>query len=436
MRSSCGKGRCDYATQHSQGSGKGPNYVKDNESGAGWYGNPAIQWRICQDENSWHENVYWQPHRSSYDDWSTPWWQKSKTGSSGEWSNGSVGCKKYPAIHNRKSWTEMGSSGKGSKEGVFREKGRKRSTIVFNPVPVFRSQAAPLDSQGGSQPVPVPGGSQPDAQCGIRVAGKAYSRPHLGMGSETDDGKKDDNSQSAGSGDQQTQQEDGRGENQTQPPPANTGVDGSADTDDAASGRSPQEGSSTDEPKFVFQFLENKKGDVCFWQTVDDYMQQSLYDCLNEPEGQRTTEIWLYFGKPKYQQFQKYWVNMNDDKRWVQVNARSGQGRELRHVQVTPVVPDSIKGSQPIPSDEELWWQYQDKFGWKNVNVAANDQLLQAYRAGQQHVNIVHKWIHPKLKTEFETTYAYDFIGMKSTNQTSKNIRPARIVRIEEFQAA
>ena len=175
---------------------------------------------------------------------------------------------------------------------------------------------------------------------------------------------------------------------------------------------------------------------MCFWQTVDDYMEQSLYDCLKEPEGQRTTEIWLYFGKPKYQQFQKYWVNMNDDKRWVQVNARSGQGRELRHVKVTPVVPDSIKGSQPIPSDEELWWQYQDKFGWKNVNVAANDQLLQAYRAGQQHVNIVHKWIHPKLKTEFETTYAYDFIGMKSTNQTSKNIRPARIVHIEEVQAA
>ena len=432
--SSSGKGRRDDATQHSQGRpGKGPNSAKDKHWGAGGYGKSASLWPIYPHENNWLQDGDWQHGWQSYVYWPTSWPQKSETGSSGEWSKGSVGWNDFPATSKGKSWTEMGSSGKGSKKSG-RKKGRDSSTLVSGPVSVFRSRAAPLDSQGGSQPVPVPGGSQPEAQCGTRVAGKAYSRPDPGMASETQEGT-EENSESAGSGDQQTQQKDGTGEDPTQSPPANTGVDGSADTDAAAASPSPQGKSSTEKPEIAFQFLENNKGDVSFWQTVDDYMCQSLYDCLKMPDGERTIEIWLYFGKPECKNYQNYYVVLNDNAMWLQTNAKTGHERELRCVKITPVVPALIKGSQPIPNDGALWWQYEDEFGWKNVNPAANEQLLQACRAGELHVDIVHKWNHPRWGNERVTTYAYDLIGMQATNKTSMKQRPARIVHMEEIRA-
>ena len=120
-----------------------------------------------------------------------------------------------------------------------------------------------------------------------------------------------------------------------------------------------------------------------------------------------------------------------DGEEWSQTNTRTQRERAMRHVSVTPIPSENPHDA--TLDDDLLWWQYyEDDFGWKNVNPAANMELIREWRAGPtEEVWILHKWISPRSGTDQETYYKYDFQNMQATNWESGTTRHARLVLIE-----
>ena len=166
--------------------------------------------------------------------------------------------------------------------------------------------------------------------------------------------------------------------------------------------------------------------DAAVWQMLDG-------DLLQKLRSDATPGYW--YRKTRGGKRHKYWV---DPGAMLTTNFKTQTNRRMKSLFMLEVPLQSLSATQQTTTmgllADDGWsfaWQVADNNGWKNMGLAANDRLLDAWAQKQFDVDIEHEWKDPNNGTWKTSMYDVDIQRMQQKSRQGRQTE--RTVRLVAF---